>query len=55
MVLTLSEQSKYLGILIDNSLMWRFQIEIIKGTLSRASGLLKDCKNFLPMGTLKDI
>ena len=40
---------------IDNSLMWKCQIENIKGKVSRAIGLLKYCKNFISMKTLNDI
>ena len=46
---------KYLGLHIDNLLTWRWQIENIKGKVSRATGLLKYCKNFVSMETLKDI
>ena len=46
---------KYLGLHIDNSLTWKCQIENIKGKVSRAIGLLKYCKNFVSMETLKDI
>ena len=46
---------KYLGLLIDNCLTWMYQIENIKGKVSGAIGLLKYCKNFVSMETLKDI
>ena len=46
---------KYLGLLIDNSLTWRYHIENIKGKVSHAIGLLKYCKNFVSMETLKGI
>ena len=46
---------KYLGLHIDNCLTWRCQKEKIKGKVSRAIGLLKYCKNFVSMETLKDI
>ena len=46
---------KYLGLHIDNSLTWKCQIENIKGKVSRAIGLLKYCKNFVSIETLKDI
>ena len=46
---------KYLGLLFDNCLTWRCQIENIKGKVSRAIGLLKYCKNFVSMESLKDI
>ena len=46
---------KYLGLYIGNSLTWKCQIENIKGNVSRAIGLLKYCKNFVSMETLKDI
>ena len=46
---------KYLGLHIDNSLMWKCQIENIKGKVSRAIGLLKYCENFVSMEALKGI
>ena len=46
---------KYLGLHIDNSLTWKCQIENIKGKVSHAIDLLKYCKNFASMETLKDI
>ena len=46
---------KYLGLHIDNSLTWKCQIENLKGKVSRAIGLLKYCKNFVSMESLKDI
>ena len=46
---------KYLGLYIDNCLTWRCQIENIKRKVSRAIALLKYCKNFVSMETLKDI
>ena len=46
---------KYLGLQIDNSLTWKCQIENIKGKVSRAIGLLKYCKSFVSMETLKEI
>ena len=46
---------KYLDLHIDNSLTWNCQIENIKGKVSRAIGLLKYCKSFVSMETLKDI
>ena len=48
-------KGRCLGLLIDNSLMWRYQIETKKGKVSRAIGLLKYCKNSVSMETLKDI
>ena len=46
---------KFLGLLIDNCLTWRCHRKNIKGKVSRAIGLLKYCKNFASMETLKDI
>ena len=37
------------------SLSWKFQIENIKRKVSRAIGLLKYCRNFVSMETLKYI
>ena len=37
---------KYLGLLIDNCLTWRCQIENIKGQVFRGIGLSKYCKMF---------
>ena len=46
---------KYLGLLIDNSLSWRYPIENKEVKVSHAIGLLKYCRNFVSMETLKDI
>ncbi len=51
----LVNKAKYLGILIDNNLTWKYPIEGIKRKVSRDIGLLKYCKNFVSLGTLKDI
>ena len=46
---------KYLGLLINNCLTWRCQMENIKGKVSRRISLLKYCKNTVSMETLKGI
>ena len=51
----LVNKAKYHGLLIDNRLTWRYHIENIKAKYSLAIGLLKYCKNFVSMETLKDI
>ena len=51
----LVNKAKYLGLHIDNNLTWKCQIENIKEKVSRVIGLLKFCKNFVSMKTLKDI
>ena len=51
----LMNKVKHLGLHIDNSLTWKCQIENIKWNISRAIGLLKYCKNFVSMESLKDI
>ena len=51
----LVNKMKYLGLHIDNCLTWRCQTENRKGKVSRAIGLLKYCKNFASMETLKGI
>ena len=46
---------KYFGLITDNCQTWRYQIENIKGKVSCAIGLLKYCKNFVSMQTLKGV
>ncbi len=43
---------KYLDLLTN--LTWKCQIEGIKENVSRVTGLLKDCKNFVLLKTLND-
>ena len=48
-------KTKYLGVIIDNSLDWKEHIKIIVSKVSRAIGLLKHTKNILPMSSLRTL
>ena len=43
---------EYLGLQVDNSLDWNEQIRAISSKVSKALGLLKHAKNFLPESSL---
>ena len=47
------QKVKYLGLQVDNSLDWKEQIKLISSKVSKAIGLLKHAKNFLPEFSLK--
>ena len=44
---------KYLGIQIDNNLKWKEHIEAVSSKVTRAIGMIKYCKKFVPKYTLK--
>ena len=46
--LALVDNTKYLGVQVDNSLDWKGHIKSISTKVSRAVGLLKCAKRFLP-------
>ena len=52
-VLALVENTKYLGVQVDNSLDWKEHITSVSTKVSRAVGLLKYGKRFLPQNSLK--
>ena len=49
------ENTKYLGVQVDNSLDWKELIKSVSTKLSRAVGLLKYAKRFLPQNSLKTL
>ena len=51
----LVNETKYLGILIDDNLKWDSQIKNIQGKVSRALGLLKYAKRYVPLGMLNSM
>ena len=48
-------ETKYLGIMIDDNLKWDIQIKNIQGKVLRALGLLKYAKRYVPLGTLNSM
>ena len=53
--LALVEKTKYLGVQVDNSLDWKEHIKSVSAKVSRAVGLLKYAKRFLPQNSLKTL
>ena len=53
--LALVEKTKYLGVQVDNSLDWKERIKSVSAKVSRAVGLLKYAKRFLPQNSLKTL
>ena len=51
----LVNETKYLGTMIGNKLKWDSQIKNIQGKASRALGLLKYAKRYVPLGTLNSM
>ena len=48
-------ETKYLGIMIDDNLNWDSQIKNIQTKISRALGLLKYAERYVPISTLNDM
>ena len=48
----LVKETKYLGIMIDENLKWDSRIKNIHGKVSRALGLLKYARRYVPLGML---
>ena len=48
----LINETKYLGVVIDNCLTWESHISTLQKKISRAIGLLKYARNFVQSGTL---
>ena len=46
---------KYLGILIDNNLSWKYDIDHIVIKISRTIGLISKLRHFVPKNTLLNI
>ena len=53
--LALVENTKYLGVQVDNSLDWKEHIRSVSIKVSRAVGLLKYAKRFLSQNSLKTL
>ena len=53
--LALVENTKYLGVQVDNSLDWKEHFKSVSTTVSRAVGLFKYAKRFLPQTSLKTL
>ena len=49
------QKTKYLGLQIDCHLDWKEQIKAVSTKVSRAIGLLRHAKSFLPMANLKTL
>ena len=50
-----SKYVKYLGILIDCHLNWKFQINLLSSKLSRANGMLSKIRHYVKENTLRSI
>ena len=48
-------KTRYLGVNIDSSLVWKVYIKEISSKVSRTIGFLKHARNFLPQQTLKTL
>ena len=46
---------KYLGVLLDNSLDWKDQVQAVSLKVSRELGILKYAKKFLPFSALTSL
>ena len=49
------QKVKYLGVQVDDSLDWKDQIRVISSKLSKALGLLKHAKKFLPASSFSSL
>ena len=48
------QKTKYLGVVIDNSLNWKGHIKTVSAKVSSAIGFLRHTKTFLPQETLRN-
>ena len=48
-------ETKYHSLIIDDNLKWNYQIKSVQNEMSKAFGLLKYAKKYLPLSTLKDL
>ena len=53
--LDVMQKVKYLGVQVDDSLDWKDQIKAISSKVSKALGLLKHAKKFLPASSLRSL
>ena len=49
------ESIKYLGVLVDSSLCWKYQISNLTKKISRASGIMYTLRPFLPLNVMKNV
>jgi len=49
------EHVKYLGILVDSNLSWKFHIEYVALNISKIIGVIACLKHFVPLCTLSNI
>lgn len=49
------EYVKYLGVLIDSNLSWRYQIDYISLKISKSIGIIARLRHFVPISTLQRI
>ena len=49
------KETKYLGLKIDRHLTWQKHVDTISRKVSRAIGVLKHAKQFLPLNILKNL
>ena len=47
------EYVKYLGILVDSSLSWKYQISSLTKKISRSIGVMYKLRPFLPLNVMK--
>ena len=50
-----SKYVKYLGILIDPHLTWKYHVKVLAPKLTRAAGMLRKIRHYVPELTLKNI
>ena len=53
--LKLSTHVKYLGILLDEFLLWNYQFDLLASKLSKANGILAKLRHFIPLSLLKTV
>ncbi len=46
---------KYLGVLIDSNLTWKYHIDNISSKISKANGIIARLRHFVPVSTLHNI
>ena len=49
------QQAKYLGVMVDQHLNWKEKISTIKKKVSRGIGMLKYSKKYLPLLTIQSM
>ena len=54
-VIDQKEYIKYLGVLMDSTLSWKFHISNISRKISRSIGIMYKLRLFLPLKVLKDV